>query len=527
MNESKSQSDIYIGQLINNRYLIRDLLGAGGMGKVYLAEDVTKDCTLVAIKMLSLSIRDKHLAQRFGREIFIGAQLGKKNPHITRVFTYGITNEKIPFYVMEYLRGRNIKQVLKSESLDLSRTLKICQQICLGLDCAHQGVVLEGKVYPVLHRDIKPENIFLNNHGKPTEIVKILDFGIAKFLTENSGMTMTESFIGSLPYSSPEHMQGKKILDVRSDIYSLGLLMFEMITGRHPFYTTSHSFSTWCQLHCVKAPPTFEEVNPRVYAPQELQQLVMRCLAKDIHDRPKNAKEVLDDIVKIRAYLEQNNSIHLEQSEPNSSLQLVPLTSISEQVCWQKHWPKNKPIALIGFPHLLHTIKGNIPTFWAMLPEAEINKFKEKKHKPKFLSNIEAYPMVLWITILYDENTRLIRWLSYYLDVKDNREEKILRNLAGIGYYHLLLFAQEYPHKCNHVMTFMLSAKQRQHISDVINLSQKQNQVTSASQAKSILKIEYEKFKAEVNENLLPSSKVSTFSVKSWFMNLFNFWRHE
>lgn len=83
--------------------------------------------------------------------------------------------------------------------------------------------------------------------------MKILDFGIAKFFTESSGMTMTESFIGSLPYSSPEHMQGQRIVDIRSDIYSLGLIMFEMLTRRHPFYTTSHSFSTWCRLHCVQA----------------------------------------------------------------------------------------------------------------------------------------------------------------------------------------------------------------------------------------------------------------------------------
>ncbi|TAE61422.1 MAG: serine/threonine protein kinase [Nostocales cyanobacterium] len=526
MNESKS--DIYIGQLLNSRYLIRDVLGSGGMGRVYLAEDVAKNCNLVAVKMLSMNLRNKQLAERFGREIFIGAQLGKKSPHITRVLTYGITSDKTPFYVMEYLHGRNIKQILKMETITVSRVLKICQQICLGLDCAHQGVELKGQIYPILHRDIKPENIFIANNGKPTETVKILDFGIAKFLTENSGMTMTESFIGSLPYSSPEHMQGQKILDVRSDIYSLGLLMFEMLTGRHPFYTTSHSFSTWCKLHCIEAPPTFEEVNPSVNVPEELQRLVMRCLAKYIHDRPKNVRELLEDLMTITEHLE-NNSYSSEtdnqQSESDTSLKLVPLTSISETICWQKHWPKNKPVALICFPHLLHTPKGNIPTFWAMLPATEIQKFKDKQHSNKFIGKCDDYPMILWLTMLCDENTNLMRWLSCYLDIKDNREEKILRNLAAIGYYHLLLFAHEYPHKCTHVLNFILTAQQRQYISDIINSGQKIERPILANQAKAMLKLEYEKFKTEVNEKLRQNSTNSTFSVKALLMKLINFWK--
>jgi serine/threonine-protein kinase len=123
MNEYQTPSDIYIGKLLNNCYLIRDLLGPGGMGRVYLAEDITKNCVLVAVKMLSLSIGNTQLAKRFGREIFIGAQLGKKSSHITRVLTYGITNERVLFYVMEYLRGRTLKQILKIESLTLSRFL--------------------------------------------------------------------------------------------------------------------------------------------------------------------------------------------------------------------------------------------------------------------------------------------------------------------------------------------------------------------------------------------------------------------
>ncbi|MBD2568071.1 serine/threonine protein kinase [Anabaena lutea] len=519
MNEYKHESDIYIGKLLNNRYSIKSLLGKGGMGRVYLAEDVNKSCMLVAVKILSLNIANQQTAQRFGREIFIGAQLGRKSPHITRVLTYGITNERVPFYVMEYLCGKTIKQILKVESLTINKFIELTQQICLGLHCAHQGVTLDGKIYPVIHRDIKPENIFINHHGKKSEIVKILDFGIAKFLTESSGMTMTESFIGSLPYSSPEHMQGEKILDVRSDIYSLGVLMFEMLTGKHPFHTTNHSFSIWCKLHCVQTPPTFEEVNPQVKIPDELQQLVRRCLAKNVNGRPKNVREILDNLAKIKTQINDNGF----SSDP---VKIVPLTSVSEKECWQKHWPKNKPVALICFPQLLQTAKGNIATFWAMLPQAEIMKFQGKICTTEFISKMDNYPMVLWVTMLYDDQSALIRWLSYYLDLKEIREEKILHTLAETGYYHLLFFACEEPHKCAYVTTFILTAQQRQTLADNINLSQKFDQkIISSSQGKSLLKKEYEKLRLEVNKKLNTLDKKPTIILKSWLVKLFDLFK--
>jgi eukaryotic-like serine/threonine-protein kinase len=519
MNEDKIELDIYIGKFLNNRFLIKKLLGKGGMGRVYLAEDISKGGMLVAVKILSLNIANQQTAQRFGREIFIGAQLGKKSPHITRVLTYGITNERVPFYVMEYLGGKTIKQILKLESLTIPKFLEFTQQICLGLHCAHQGVTLNGKIYPIVHRDIKPENIFINNDGKKPEIVKILDFGIAKFLTESSGMTMTESFIGSLPYSSPEHMRGEKILDGRSDIYSLGVLMFEMLTGKHPFSTTNYSFSTWCKLHCIQIPPTFEQVNPQVKIPHELEQLVRRCLAKNVNDRPQNVDEILVDLAKIKTQLEHNYL----SSDP---VKLVPLTSISEKECWQRNWPKNKPVALICFPHILQTPKGNIATFWAMLPQAEIIKFKEKIYTTEFISKIDNYPMVLWVIMLYDDQSSLIRWLSYYLDLKEIREEKILQTLAGTGYYHLLFFTLEEPHKCFHVTTFILTAQQRQNLADNINLSQNYDKKDiSPNQAKILLKNEYEELKLEVSKNLNTPAKKSKIILKSWLVKLFDLFK--
>ncbi|MBD2440537.1 serine/threonine-protein kinase [Nostoc sp. FACHB-110] len=517
----KTEIDNYIGKFLNNRYLIKDLIGKGGMGRVYLAEDAAKGGMLVAVKLLMLSLGNQQISQRFAREIFIGAQLGRKSKNIVRVLSYGMTDDKTPFYVMEYLQGKNLKQILKVQPLTLEKFLDICYQICLGLQCAHQGISLKGEIYPIVHRDIKPENIFIIDDPQQGEIVKILDFGIAKFLTERSGMTLTDSFIGSLPYCSPEHMEGRKLLDVRSDIYSLGVLMFEMLTGKHPFQTDNQSFGSWYQAHRFQLPPTPEEVNPQVKIPQALQKLLMNCLAKEVTDRPQTISQILAILDKARRQINKKTALHNDSFQELSPVQLVPVTSISEKECLQKTWPKNKPIASIGFPYLLHTTQGVIPTFWAMLPKQEISNFSDKAHSTEFISKMNVYPMLLWVTVLYNAQLSITRWLSYFLDLKDSRGEKIVKILADRGYYHLLFFALEEPKQCAHVMTLTLTAKQKQQLTDWLELEQNSHEEMAAEEAKTILKAEYHKLKAEILQKLVEKQQIAKIGFRIWLSQLF------
>ncbi|MBW4561570.1 MAG: serine/threonine protein kinase [Mojavia pulchra JT2-VF2] len=523
LGNSKNEVDIYIGKLLNNRYLIRDLIGKGGMGRVYLAEDIAKGGMPVAVKILSLSLANQQMSQRFAREIFIGAQLGRKSKNIVRVFSYGVTEENVPFYVMEYLQGKNLKRILKNKTITITEILDICYQICLGLECAHQGIVLKGENYPIVHRDIKPENIFITGDPKRGNIVKILDFGIAKFLTERSGMTITDSFIGSLPYCSPEHMEGRKLLDVRSDIYSLGVLMFEMLARKHPFQATTNSFGSWYQAHHFQTPPTFEEVNPQIAVPQTLQKLVMSCLAKEVNDRPQNTREILERLKQVKWELENTPTIsNSDSSDTSSTLQIVPVTSLSEKECLQKKWPKNRPIAPIGFPYLLHTFKATIPTFWAMLPQQEIAKFIDKIHGTEFIAKMNVYPMLLWVTVLYDSQNSQTRWLSCFLDMKDSKGQKIVRVLAETGYYHLLFFPLEEPQNCTHVMTLTLTASQRQQLTDWLAVNQNTNELISVKQAKIILKAEYERLKATILRKAVDNKQKSEeAALKGWAAKLF------
>jgi serine/threonine-protein kinase len=517
----KAELDDYIGQFLNNRYLIRDLIGKGGMSRVYLAEDTAKGGMLIAVKILSFNLANQHMSQRFAREIFIGAQLGRKSKNIVRILNYGFTEDKTPFYVMEYLQGKNLKQILKIQPLIISKFLEICNQICLGLQCAHQGISLKGEIYPIVHRDIKPENIFIVEDTKQREIVKILDFGIAKFLTERSGMTLTDSFIGSLPYCSPEHMEGRKLLDVRSDIYSLGVLMFEMLTGKHPFQTKSNSFGTWYQAHRFQIPPTLEEVNPQVKIPQVLEKMVMSCLAKEVSDRPQNINQILESLEKVNTQINDttpsNNSDIIKLSIP---VQLVPATSLSEKECLQKNWPKNKPIAPIGFPHLLQTTHRAIPTFWAMLPKQEITQFLDKIHSTEFISKMDVYPMLLWVTLLYDSQPSMAKWLPYFLDLKDSKGQSIARSLAEVGYYHLLFFTLEDPNRCSHVTTLTLTANQRQQLIDCLDMSQNSNESILSNQAKNLLKTDYEKLKLEILQKLSVHHKAEKEGLKNWMVKM-------
>ncbi len=522
MLKPENERDIYIGKLLNNRYLIKDLIGKGGMGRVYLAEDLAKDRMQVAIKILIMSVETQKTSQRFAREIFIGAQLGRKSRNIVRILSYGMTDDKTPFYVMEYLQGKNLKKIIQVQPLTTKRFLYICYQICLGLQYAHQGISLKGEVYPIVHRDIKPENIFITEDAQKGEIVRILDFGIAKFLSERSGITLTESFIGSLPYCSPEHMEGRKLVDVRSDIYSLGVLMFEMLTGKHPFQTETNSFGSWYQAHHFQTPLRFEEVNSRVKVPLELQKLVLSCLAKEVSDRPANIGKILASLRQIKAEIinnqTSNNRVNIQNT---SSVQLVPVTSLSEKECLQKTWPKNKPISTVGFPYLLHSQQGVLSTFWAMLPQQEISQLLNKSHQTEFIAKMNIYPMILWVTVLCDAKTSLTRWLSFFLDIRDERGQKILKTLADTGYYHLLLFAMEQPSRCAHVMTLSLTPSQRQQLTDWLAVNPKSYQLISADQAKTILKAEYKKLKMEILNKMLVNPPIEKPDLKNCVTLLF------
>ncbi len=304
---SETRTDPWLGRQIGHRdrYRLDRNVGGGGMGDVYLATDLMLG-KQVALKLLKEGLVDHaDLRQRFDREITISAALGSE--HIVQVTDHGITSEGNPFFVMEYLKGESLGSLLKRQKrIPFARAMRIILQVCTGLQVAHRGVQMmrrdgssPGDLIKVIHRDLKPDNIFLTPHEIWGDWVKILDFGIAKIrsdqLTEIN-KTLSGSFLGTMRYAAPEQWQGKDDIDVRADLYSLGVLFYEMVSGTDPFGLQSHSRpvdpTSWLMAHITTPAQSLRLQNDCSHIPAEVDEIFLRCLAKDPADRFADAGEL-------------------------------------------------------------------------------------------------------------------------------------------------------------------------------------------------------------------------------------------
>jgi predicted Ser/Thr protein kinase len=279
-------ADPRLGTLID-RYRVAEKLGEGGMGMVYRAEH-TMIGRPVALKLLHPDLaRNAEAVDRFFREARAANEVA--SDHIVQVTDFGRTNDGANFLVMEFLTGTSLQELLARErSLDPRRAATIAYQIASGLSSAHER--------NVIHRDLKPANVQLVERGADKEFVKLLDFGIAKMSEGGTQLTKTGMILGSPAYMSPEQASGTKV-DHRTDIYALGVILYEMLVGTPPF--TGESPTQILLAHVSSQPPPPRTRHPGV--PESLEQLIMECLAKDPASRPANMGVVME---RLAAYLE-------------------------------------------------------------------------------------------------------------------------------------------------------------------------------------------------------------------------------
>lgn len=280
--------DPMVGTCLMGKYDIIDVIGHGGMGVVYKGRQVLMDRT-VAIKMLqSQHIADSMSVKRFHQE---GKAASKMNhPHVITVYDFGVTpNSGQPFIVMDYLLGTDLASIIKEEGqLGVERSLKILSQSTDALDHAHR--------MGVIHRDLKPSNIMLIDYEEEKDFVKVVDFGVAKLITaggEQQRLTQMGEVCGSPVYMSPEQCQGLE-LDNRSDIYSMGIVIYETLTGRLPIL--GKTMVETMSKHITEAPPRFKEVRPDLYIPERLEAVVFKALAKNPADRHQTMAELTRDL---------------------------------------------------------------------------------------------------------------------------------------------------------------------------------------------------------------------------------------
>lgn len=281
-------SDPWVGRKLNN-YQIREIIGTGGMGVVYLAYHELMD-KQVAIKMLRAAlVTDSMSVKRFTREAQAASKLN--HPHIITMYDHGFTNTGQPFMVMDYLRGHALSQVIKeSGNVGVDRAINILVQSCDALDHAHKN--------GVIHRDLKPANIMLITAEDEVDYVKVVDFGVAKVMQpgvsqEAQSLTQAGEVCGSPVYMSPEQCLGKE-LDARSDIYSMGVLIYETLTGKLPFL--GKNMVETMQMHVQETPKRFNEMRPDLFIPERVEAVVLKALSKDPDLRPQTMGELANDL---------------------------------------------------------------------------------------------------------------------------------------------------------------------------------------------------------------------------------------
>jgi len=267
-----------LGKVFNQRYRLKEKIGSGGMADVYVADDLLLGRE-VAVKILHAQYAaDPVFIQRFRLEAQAAANLN--HPNIVNIYDWGNEGE-LYYIVMEYVEGRDLKEILRSEGRLLpDRAAEIAAEVCAALQFAHRR--------NIVHRDIKSHNIFITNIGQ----VKVMDFGIARE-GDGGGITQTGMVMGTPQYISPEQAQGLAV-DGRSDIYSLGIVLYEMLTGQVPFDDPNPVTITYKQVREDPVPPSV--IDPEV--PATLESIVMKAMAKNPANRFQSAQEMKADLLR-------------------------------------------------------------------------------------------------------------------------------------------------------------------------------------------------------------------------------------
>ena len=287
--------DPYIGRTIDGRYLVESLLGEGGMGVVYQARHTVID-KKVAIKVLRTEMASrKEVTDRFLQEAKAASSIG--NPHIVDISDFGTLPDGSAYFVMELLGGKSLTDVIAdARPMPLARIVTIAKQIASGLREAHDA--------GIVHRDLKPDNVIVlqragsGSNATGEDFIKILDFGIAKVGGEGSRITQAGSIFGTPHYMSPEQASGSAV-DHRADIYALGVILYEMASGKVPF--DADSFMAILAQHMYRAPAALLSLEPPPKVSAGFDAVVQKCLSKSVDGRYASMERLIADLEKVEA----------------------------------------------------------------------------------------------------------------------------------------------------------------------------------------------------------------------------------
>ncbi|MBM4067923.1 MAG: serine/threonine protein kinase [Planctomycetes bacterium] len=310
-----------LGRIFLGRYEAVRLLGEGGMGRVYLAKQLALG-RQVAVKVMHDHIAaDPKFRERFQRETLLMARF--QHPYVVALYDASVNDPQGPCIVMEYIRGITLDTLLKRNGrLSPARAGRLLGQLCEALQAAHgQNIV---------HRDLKPANLMVVDGDTPYEKLKVMDFGLAKLLVQNpfklkkASDTGADFAVGTPGYISPEQVRGDE-QDHRSDLYSVGVILFELLCGRLPF--TGDQTMDVMLAHATESPPSFESIGASAWVAPPIERVVQRCLAKNPTERPASARDLAEQYnAALLMELEQADGqpAHVVVNEPPASAPSAP-----------------------------------------------------------------------------------------------------------------------------------------------------------------------------------------------------------